>query len=238
MLSEKPWKLVDFLVVMALLCTMFLMGVVVNLMGQAKAGYDTAIDPTIGFVFYVCVCGVIVGFIHLMVRSRGANWGRAFGFRWAQQTSALLAALGVTLIVFPTALFLRTASAEMMDKLQLQPVTQPSVEMLQTTVAIAPQIYLAIQAVVFAPLIEELLFRGILYPFIRQQGYPKLALLGTSVLFGALHLNMVLFVPMTFLGLMLVWLYEKTDNLAAPIFSHSLFNLANFLWAIVAKQAA
>jgi membrane protease YdiL (CAAX protease family) len=105
--------------------------------------------------------------------------------------------------------------------------------MLQNTVAIAPQIYLAIQAIILAPIIEELLFRGVLYPAIKQQGYPRLALWGTALFFGAMHVNMALLAPLTFLGFMLAWLYERTNNLAAPIFAHSLFNLANFLWAIV-----
>jgi len=39
------------------------------------------------------------------------------------------------------------------------------------------------------------------------------------------------FVPLTFLGLILAWLYDSTDNLIAPIFAHSLFNLDNFLQA-------
>jgi membrane protease YdiL (CAAX protease family) len=150
--------------------------------------------------------------------------------------SALLTALGVTMIVFPIAVFLRWISADLMQRIGRQPAPQQSVQMLQTTVALAPQIYLAIQAIVFAPITEELLFRGILYPSIKQQGYPKLALLITSVLFGALHLNLMLFVPLTFLGLMLGWLYEKTDNLGASIFAHSFFNLANYLWAVWGKQ--
>ena len=100
--------------------------------------------------------------------------------------------------------------------------------MLQTTVAAGSQVFLAFLAVVVAPVTEELLFRGILYPFIKQRGYPRLALWGTAVLFGALHLNLMTFIPLTFLGLVLAWLYDTTDNLLAPIFAHSLFNTANF----------
>ena len=236
MLSEKPWKPIDTLVVMAVLAVIFLLGVVVSTIGQRAEAVETAIDPGVNFIFYVIFCGVIWALVHLMVRARGASWRTAFGFNAPRQMSALLTALGVTMIVFPIAVFLRWISADLMQRIGRQPAPQQSVQMLQTTVALAPQIYLAIQAIVFAPITEELLFRGILYPSIKQQGYPKLALVITSVLFGGLHLNLMLFVPLTFLGLMLGWLYEKTDNLGASIFAHSLFNLANYVWAVSGKQ--
>ena len=47
-----------------------------------------------------------------------------------------------------------------------------------------------------APVAEELLFRGILYPAIKQAGFPRLALWGTSLLFAAMHMNLVTFVPL------------------------------------------
>src|SRR2546422_2885167 len=109
--------------------------------------------------------------------------------------------------------------------------------MLQSGIPLGPEIFLALLASAIAPVTEELLFRGILYPFIKQQGYPKLALWGTAVLFGVLHLNLMTFVPLTFLGLVLAWLYETTDDLLAPIFAHGLFNLANFFQVIFESQS-
>ena len=96
---------------------------------------------------------------------------------------------------------------------------------------------LALMAVAVAPVAEETLFRGILYPAIKAAGYPRLALWGTSILFGASHVNLVTFLPLTFLALALTWLYEKTDNLTAPILAHSLFNTANFFQLVIERQA-
>jgi hypothetical protein len=238
MLSEKPWKPLDFLVVMALLSVMFLLSVVASLLGQGADGSEAVANPTVTFVFYTCFYGVIVAFIHLMVRGRGVSWGAAFGFNSPRKASAVLLAMGATLIVLPVASLLSQLSAELMVKVHAQPVAQQSVQMLQNTVAIAPQVYLAIQAIVLAPITEELLFRGVLYPALKQQGYPKLALWGTSMFFGAMHVNLMLLAPLTFLGLMLVWLYERTDNLAAPIFAHSFFNFVNFVWAIIGPSSS
>jgi membrane protease YdiL (CAAX protease family) len=65
-----------------------------------------------------------------------------------------------------------------------------------------------------------------------RKGWPCYAVFSTSLLFGAVHLNAMTFFPLTFLALVLTWLYEKTDNLLAPILTHSLFNTANFFWLI------
>jgi membrane protease YdiL (CAAX protease family) len=238
MLTDKPWKLADFLGVMALLIALLTMGIASNLMATASPG-DTAPVPgrIVNFVIALCLYGTIFAIVHLMVQNRGTSWRAAFGFKSPRQVSALLMALGVTLIAFPITYCLGILSSEFMTHVHLTPVPQQSVQLLQETVSIEPQIYLAVMAIVVAPITEELLFRGVLYPFVKQHGYPRLALWGTAILFGVLHLNLMTFLPLTFLGLLLAWLYDMTDNLAAPIFAHSLFNLVNFLWALVARQA-
>jgi hypothetical protein len=80
-----------------------------------------------------------------------------------------------------------------------------------------------------APVGEELLFRGILYPAIKQAGFPHLALWGTSLLFAAIHANLAKFVPLLVLALVLTQLYERTNNLLAPIGAHVVFNALNFV---------
>jgi hypothetical protein len=69
-------------------------------------------------------------------------------------------------------------------------------------------------AVVIAPVAEEFIFRGMLYPFVKQLGWPRLAWFGVSFLFALIHLDAAAFVPLFLLALALTWLYEKTDNSA------------------------
>ena len=82
-------------------------------------------------------------------------------------------------------------------------------------------------AVVLAPVAEEFIFRGLLYPFIKQLGWPRLALIGVNLLFALIHFDVATFLALFLLALALTWLYEKTDNLLAPIAVHSLFNATN-----------
>jgi len=232
MLSEKPWKLMDFLMVVMLLFTLLLGGIFASLLASARA--DAAVNAqgeTVNFTISLGLYGTILGLVHLMVRGRGASWRTAFGFRSPRQLSALLLALGVTFIILPIARCLGSLSGKLMEMIHLKAVPQQAIQMLQTHVSVGSQVFLGVLAIVVAPVTEEILFRGILYPFVKQRGYPKAALIGSSILFGALHLNLMTFVPLTFLGLILAWLYDATDNLAALIFAHGLFNFDNFLQA-------
>ncbi|WP_158218380.1 CPBP family intramembrane glutamic endopeptidase [Roseateles puraquae] len=79
---------------------------------------------------------------------------------------------------------------------------------------------------VIAPLVEEMLFRGlILRSFLRQ--YPRgHAILGSALLFGAAHLNVYQFAAGTLIGLLLGWLYERTRSLWPCMALHAAYNLS------------
>jgi membrane protease YdiL (CAAX protease family) len=62
----------------------------------------------------------------------------------------------------------------------------------------------------------------------KQNGYRKLALWGTSLFFAVVHANLALLLPLTVLAVILTFLYETTNNLLSPIITHSLFNALNY----------
>src|SRR5438128_7587967 len=101
MLSEKPWKLTDFLVVMTLLITMLLLAVLSNLLGMR--GPTETQNPAAGFVVATCLYGSILVLVHFMVHRHGTNWRAVFGFNSPRPLSALLMAIGVALIIVPVA---------------------------------------------------------------------------------------------------------------------------------------
>lgn len=81
-----------------------------------------------------------------------------------------------------------------------------------------------LMACVIAPLVEEMLFRGlILRSFLRQ--YPRgLAILGSALLFGAAHLNVYQFAAGSLMGLLLGWLYDRTRSLWPCMALHAAYN--------------
>jgi len=137
--------------------------------------------------------------------------------------------------VFLVVLLLQGISVSVLEKLGLPPESQSAVKLLTDAKSMWTIVYLGVFAVVIAPVAEEFIFRGMLFPFLKQLGFPKLAWFGASALFALIHLNLPTFVPLFMLALALTWLYEWTDNLLAPITAHALFNAANFaflLWQI------
>lgn len=80
-------------------------------------------------------------------------------------------------------------------------------------------------ACVFAPLAEELTFRAGIYRFIRQRLGRRPALLASALLFGMLHGNWAVLLPLFVLGIILALAYEATGSIRVPILIHALFNL-------------
>ena len=169
---------------------------------------------------------------HFFLREQTMSWEEAFGFFSPPLGRALLLALLVALAVLPIAWSLGQLSARLMSSFHLQPVVQSPVQMLQTAASLPTKLLIGLLAIVVAPFVEELVFRGLIYPTLKQNGFPGLALWGTSLLFATIHSNLMILLPLTFLAVVLTLLYETTDNLLAPILAHSLFNFVNFFWVV------
>jgi hypothetical protein len=116
-----------------------------------------------------------------------------------------------------------------LGKLGWPPEDQRAVELFLHAKSWWQRGYFVLFAVVLAPVAEEFIFRGMLYPFIKQLGSPRLAVFGVSAIFAEIHFDAGTLVPLFVLALVLTWLYEKTDCLLAPIAAHSLFNTANLV---------
>lgn len=83
----------------------------------------------------------------------------------------------------------------------------------------------ALFALVVAPVLEEVAFRGALYPAVRRALGPRAALLATALLFGAVHMDHWTRVPpMAVFGLFLGFLVERTGSIAGCIAAHFAFN--------------
>ena len=82
-----------------------------------------------------------------------------------------------------------------------------------------------LSALVAAPIVEEFFFRKFLYTVLKFNLGILLAALISSTVFALIHFTVSSFFVLFLLGLFLCYSYEKYGILAAPIISHSLFNL-------------
>lgn len=89
---------------------------------------------------------------------------------------------------------------------------------------------------VWSPLAEEIVFRAMIYRTLRK-GFAFLpAALISGILFGAYHMNWVQGVYAAALGILLAFVYEKTNSLLGCYLFHFMFNLSSY--AIEALQKA
>ena len=113
----------------------------------------------------------------------------------------------------------------------VDPPPQDIVEQFPRTVA-GGALFVVI-AVVFAPLFEEIFFRGFVYKGLRNSWGWWPAALGSAAVFSMAHLQLTVFVPIFALGVALAWVYERTGSLWTSIAMHAIFNgLAVLVWAL------
>ena len=163
--------------------------------------------------------------IPIFLRLNQIYWRDFFGLRIRN----FLHGAGWMVVVLIAALAFEYVYEIVLQKAGWNGKTQEAVELLMNAPLWPTGIYLGFFAVVLAPVAEEFIFRGVLFPFVKQLGWPKLAWVGVSFLFALIHGAAAIFIPLFVLALALTWLYEKTGNLLASIVVHSLFNAANLV---------
>ncbi|MGD0744315.1 MAG: CPBP family intramembrane glutamic endopeptidase [Verrucomicrobiota bacterium] len=238
MLSAKAWRseIVTLFCASQLVC--FCLGVtMVSLLQQAGLtafkspdSFGAVLVGTLSFQ------GATWVLIYFFIRLHQVRWSEVFGLRKPRLPRAVLAALLTVLVVLPVAWWLKQASVLVLEKLGWSPEEEAAVMLLAGAKTWWTRVYLGLFTVVIAPVAEEFIFRGVLYPFVKQLGYPRFAWIGVNFVFALIHMDAAALVPLFVLALALTWLYERTDNLLAPITAHSLFNAANLVLLFFAQH--
>lgn len=86
-----------------------------------------------------------------------------------------------------------------------------------------------VSTVLIGPIIEELLFRGIIYNNLKEKYDIKKSMFITTVLFSLCHFTFVQIVYTLIFGYLLVYIYEKYQNIKYPIILHMVSNLVTTL---------
>lgn len=85
-------------------------------------------------------------------------------------------------------------------------------------------VHSTIVACLVAPVLEEMLFRGVVLRSFLQQYSRRLAIFGSACLFGLAHMNIYQFLCASVVGVVCAWLYEKTRSLWPGIVLHASSN--------------
>lgn len=98
-------------------------------------------------------------------------------------------------------------------------------------------VLLAFLAVVVAPLVEEMIFRGLFQTVLRSYlAKPWPAIVLTSVLFCVVHADALHWPALFVLSIGLGYAYERNGSLFQPIFMHAMFNGVAILGALAQSK--
>jgi CAAX protease family protein len=86
-----------------------------------------------------------------------------------------------------------------------------------------------IYMVIVAPILEELIFRGIILDGLLKKYSPIMSILISSILFGIVHLSPWSFVTGLIMGIFMGWVYYKSKSLLATIIIHASANFSAYL---------
>jgi hypothetical protein len=85
-------------------------------------------------------------------------------------------------------------------------------------------------AVVVAPCVEEVMFRGAFYSWLREYCSATFSIITSAVIFAAIHpQGLIGLVPLTFIGVILAIVREWRGTLSAAIATHACFNAGTLI---------
>ncbi|MFQ5776234.1 MAG: lysostaphin resistance A-like protein [Kiloniellaceae bacterium] len=180
---------------------------------------DRVLIMTLGLLLFQTA--VMLGAIHaLVIRKYALSWAdlglRPAARRWYGR-AVVIAILLLPAVALVNALILKFAD---------QPFENPQIY------AIAPAgfswfavLAMTVMAGIVAPFAEEVAFRGLLFPWLRERlGVPGAAV-ASGVCFAALHGVILLIPALTVIGIALALVYQRSGSLWPAVVTHGVFNI-------------
>jgi membrane protease YdiL (CAAX protease family) len=223
--GNPPWGIGSIVVVLGLyLALSFALGIIIAVL-DLRSGHQISSSAVLlaslasEGLLAVLVLGVVLIRNHFSLKIlglSGVSLRKLFSY-------GICGGLGISLLMI-------VSMNVFISLFHLQPQPQPVVDLI---VSAANDRWLFIGCLllagVFAPVCEELYFRGFVYPVLRHRFGVPVAVLITSCLFAAIHFDLARFFFLAVLGALLAIICEKTRSLLPAIAAHSAYNLASIL---------
>lgn len=184
-------------------------------------------------VFMLFLGGVVLAYLKGI---RQLNWVDLFGLRrisLPRLVGAGLLLLGPVVVVVNLSAY--AVGAWLEGFWELEP--QNTVQAFQETDQIQVRLMMVAFAVVIAPLVEEILFRGFIYPVFKKYTDGVFAAVCSSLLFGLVHMHVGSLAPLVVLALILCLVYDRSGSLLLPIMIHAGFNAVSLTGLLFLEDA-
>lgn len=217
------------------LCGFFALSTLAS--GLVPHAGPTAEVPAINREMVLVNVAMFLGFVVLICVSlalRKANPVTVFGLhRWPLWRAALTGLL-IVLALFPLLGLVAAAIQRVLGEAANEQDLVVQIREIQRAGDTQMLAMIGVLAVVFQPIVEEVLFRGYFYGVFKGWAGAVASAMFTATLFAAIHLNLASLLPLLLLALALTLAYEWSGSLLVPISMHMAFNgvqLAFLFWA-------
>jgi membrane protease YdiL (CAAX protease family) len=237
-LWKKTWQPEMVLALVGGILVLFFTGnVAAELLRHAQvAGFKTPGDAGNVVLATLCFHGAVIVAGLVFLKFHEITGREALGVEdmaWGKQLGL---AAGALLLALPVMFGLKYSSEILLQALHWPLADQRAVEAIVNAKSVALRAYLFFFAIVIAPVAEEFFFRGLVFSAAQKAGWPKTGWIGSSLLFAAIHGSAPVFLPLFVFALVLVWLYQKTQGLLAPIAAHAAFNAVNVVILVLTTR--
>lgn len=194
--------------------------------GRVSAG--GAISAAAGDIGLVVTLSSVFSFLiyNEILKARGRAWGEVLSLAppsGADIAGALFTAFGLSVCV---------------SVILGLPALKPHIKEYQeymTGFGRGNPLFLLIGICLIAPILEEVLFRGLIFGELKKTMPMSLAIAAQAVFFGFSHGNLLQSAYAAAAGVIFAWAYEKTGTFFVPVIMHIFFNLANIANPFLAK---
>lgn len=194
---------------------------------------DRTINATMVWTQFFFVQGTQLAIVWAWLRVRQSSMTEVFGMTRLGFFRTLRSA---ALCILPAGIIATLSLVLMLQLLQalgwpMEP--QEAVSLLSGANTVGVQIALAFVACLGAPVVEEVLFRGIIFGSLRQMTNRWFAAIVSALLFGIIHLHVPSLPALCLLGFFFALAYEFTGSLTVSIVMHAIFNSVQVIIAIL-----
>ena len=182
-------------------------------------------------LLYLLLMSAPLAIFAAMLRGRGTPpAGGWLQWHWRPAASALARAIATVLMVLPAVALCGWLIEHLWPDAG---GSNPLLDLVLTNPDPRALACFAFTATVLAPLFEETLFRGVLWPVLARRLGPMPAVLASGMVFALAHLSLTELMPLLVLGVGLGWLRWRTGRLAASVLMHALWNGLTFINLLV-----
>ena len=160
----------------------------------------------------------------------------SIGLSGKKITDAVLVGIKSYLGMLPVILIVLFIIIWLSNIFNYQPPIQPIFELFLQEERSALVMCLTIFVTLVGPIAEEIFFRGFAYRALREKLGVFKAIALTSLVFAALHTNLVGFFPILILGILLAYLAQKTNSIIPSITVHVLHNTVILSFLLLTKK--